>query len=57
MSNAQGADSLLEPYGVRRSTNAGKTWQVVSGLVENVDSPQELVRLNSFYIDVEKAEP
>jgi hypothetical protein len=45
MSNAQGADSLLEPYGVRRSTDAGKTWQVVTGLVQNVDSPQELVRL------------
>lgn len=45
MSNAQGADSLLEPYGVRRSTDAGKTWQVVTGLHQNVDSPQELVRL------------
>ena len=45
MSNAQGADSLLEPYGVRRSTDAGKTWQAITGLVQNVDSPQELVRL------------
>jgi len=45
MSNAQGADSLLEPYGVRRSTDAGKTWQPIAGLVQNVDSPQELVRL------------
>ena len=45
MSNAQGADALLEPYGVRRSKNAGKNWQVVTGLVQNVDSPQELVRL------------
>ena len=45
MSNAQGADSLLEPYGVRRSTDSGKTWQAVAGLVQNVDSPQELVRL------------
>jgi len=45
MSNAQGADSLLEPYGVRRSKDAGKTWQVVTGLVQNVDSPQEFVRL------------
>ena len=45
MSNAQGADSLLEPYGVRRSMDAGKTWQAITGLVQNVDSPQELVRL------------
>lgn len=45
MSNAQGADSLLEPYGVRRSTDAGKTWQPIAGLVQSVDSPQELVRL------------
>ncbi len=45
MSNAQGADSLLEPYGVRRSTDAGKTWQAITGLVQNVNSPQELVRL------------
>jgi len=45
MSNAQGAGSLLEPYCVRRSMDAGKTWQAITGLVQNVDSPQELVRL------------
>jgi hypothetical protein len=45
-SNPQGADALLEPYGVRRSTDAGKTWTLVPGLDQNVDSPQELVRLS-----------
>jgi len=44
-SNPQGSDALLEPYIVRRSTNAGKTWQAVSGTEQNSDSPQELVRL------------
>lgn len=45
MSNPQGSDALLEPYGVRRSTDLGKTWQLISGLDQNVESPQELVRL------------
>jgi hypothetical protein len=44
-SNPQGSDALLEPYVVRRSTDAGKTWQVVAGTEQNSDSPQELVRL------------
>ncbi len=44
-SNPQGSDALLEPYIVRRSTNAGKTWQAVKGTEQNSDSPQELVRL------------
>ncbi len=45
LSNPQGSDALLEPYVVRRSTDTGKTWQVVPGLDQNPDSPQELVRL------------
>jgi hypothetical protein len=44
-SNPQGSDALLEPYIVRRSTDAGKTWQAVPGTEQNSDSPQELVRL------------
>ncbi len=44
-SNPQGSDALLEPYIVRRSLDAGKTWQAISGLDQNSDSPQELVRL------------
>jgi hypothetical protein len=44
-SNPQGSDALLEPYVLRRSTDAGKTWQVVAGTEQNSDSPQELVRL------------
>jgi hypothetical protein len=44
-SNPQGSDALLEPYIVRRSTDAGKTWQAVAGTEQNSDSPQELVRL------------
>lgn len=45
-SNPQGSDALLEPYIVRRSTDAGKTWQAVVGTEQNSDSPQELVRLS-----------
>lgn len=45
MSNPQGSDALLEPYGVRRSTDLGRTWHLVPGLDQNIDSPQELVRL------------
>lgn len=44
-SNPQGSDALMEPYIVRRSTDAGKTWQAVPGTEQNSDSPQELVRL------------
>ena len=44
-SNPQGSDALLEPYIVRRSTDAGNTWQAIAGLAQNSDSPQELVRL------------
>lgn len=44
-SNPQGSDALLELYIVRRSTDAGKTWQAVPGTEQNCDSPQELVRL------------
>ena len=44
-SNPQGSDALLEPYIVRRSTDAGKTWQAIPGIEQNSDSPQELVRL------------
>ena len=45
-SNPQGSDALLEPYIVRRSTDAGKTWQAVAGTEQSSDSPQELVRLS-----------
>lgn len=45
-SNPQGGDALHEPYGVRRSTDGGKTWTLVPGLDQNVYSPQELVRLS-----------
>lgn len=44
-SNPQGSDALLEPYVVRRSTDAGKTWQTVDGTEQKSESPQELVRL------------
>jgi len=46
MSNPQGSDALREPYGVRRSTDGGRTWNLVPGLDQNVYSPQELVRLS-----------
>lgn len=44
-SNPQGSDALHEPYGVRRSTDGGRTWTLVRGLDQNVHSPQEMVRL------------
>ena len=45
MSNPKGSDALLEPYGLRRSTSAGKRWVPVQGLEESQHAPQELVRL------------
>ena len=44
-SNPKGSDALLEPYGLRRSTDAGKSWHPVPGLEESTHAPQELVRL------------
>ena len=45
MSTPQGTDAIREPYCVRRSADAGKTWTIVPGLDQNAESPQEMVRL------------
>ncbi len=44
-SNPKGSDALQEPYGLRRSIDAGKSWRPVVGLEESTYAPQELVRL------------
>lgn len=45
MSVAQGPDKFLEPYGVLRSTDAGKTWAPVEGLQMKTFAPQSMIRL------------
>ncbi|MBI4664350.1 MAG: exo-alpha-sialidase [Verrucomicrobia bacterium] len=45
MSVAQGPDAVLEPYGVLKSTDEGKTWQPVSGLQAKSFAPQSILRL------------
>ena len=45
MSVAQGPDKFMEPYGVLRSTDAGKTWSPVDGLQQKTFAPQPMIRL------------
>lgn len=45
LSVAQGPDALYEPYGVLKSTDEGKTWVAVSGLMEKTFAPQPMLRL------------
>jgi len=45
MSVAQGPDAVMEPYGVLKSTDAGKTWQPVPGLQAKSFAPQSITRL------------
>lgn len=45
MSVAQGPDAIYEPYGVLKSTDRGKTWTAVRGLMEKIFAPQPMVRL------------
>lgn len=47
LSVAQGPDKFLEPYGVLRSTDAGKTWTPVEGLQQKTFAPQPMIRLAS----------
>lgn len=44
MSVAQGSDFLYEPYGLLKSTDAGKTWTPISGLDKLVTTPQSVLR-------------
>ncbi len=45
LSVAQGPDAYFEPYGVLRSTDAGKTWMPVKDLQFKTFAPQPHVRL------------
>jgi hypothetical protein len=45
LSVAQGPDALMEPYGVLRSVDAGKTWMPVKDLQFKTFAPQPHVRL------------
>jgi len=45
MSVAQGPDAVFEPYGVLRSTDAGRTWEPVAGLQYKSFAPLPFARL------------
>lgn len=45
MSVAQGPDAILEPYGVLKSTDAGRTWSPIAGLQYKSFAPLPMVRL------------
>ncbi|NUQ63895.1 MAG: exo-alpha-sialidase [Pirellulales bacterium] len=44
MSVAQGPDKWYEPYGVLRSTDAGRTWTPVKDLQQKTFAPQPMIR-------------
>jgi len=50
MSVAQGPDAVMEPYGVLKSTDQGKTWQPIKGMQAKSFAPQSLVRLPDGHI-------
>ena len=50
LSVGQGPDAAFEPYGVLRSTDAGKTWQPVKDLQFKTFAPQPHVRLADGHI-------
>ena len=45
LSVAQGPDKWYEPYGILRSTDAGKTWSPVKDLQLKTFAPQPMIRL------------
>lgn len=45
MSVAQGPDAVFEPYGVLRSTDAGRTWEPIPGLQYKSFAPLPFARL------------
>jgi len=45
MSVAQGPDANYEPYGVLKSTDAGRTWSPVPGMQLKTFAPQPMIRL------------
>jgi hypothetical protein len=44
MSVAQGPDAFYEPYGLLRSTDAGKTWEPIPGLDKSDTTPLPVLR-------------
>ncbi len=44
MSVAQGPDALYEPYGLLKSTDAGKTWSPIPGLDQSDTTPLPMLR-------------
>ena len=45
MSVAQGPDAILEPYGVLKSTDEGRSWQPVRDMQYKSFAPQPMIRL------------
>lgn len=45
LSVAQGPDAIYEPYGVLKSTDAGKTWQPIADLQFKTFAPQPHIRM------------
>lgn len=45
MSVGQGPDAIMEPYGVLKSTDAGKTWQPIKDMQYKSFAPQSIARL------------
>lgn len=45
LSVGQGPDAILEPYGVLKSTNAGKSWEPIEGLQYKTFAPLPMIRL------------
>jgi len=45
LSVAQGPDAVLEPYGVLKSTDAGRTWTPIPGLQYKSFAPLPMIRL------------
>ena len=45
MSVAQGPDAINEPYGILKSTDKGRTWAPVPGLMQRIFAPQPMIRL------------
>ncbi len=45
LSVAQGPDAVLEPYGVLKSTDAGKSWEPIDGLQYKSFAPGPMIRL------------
>jgi hypothetical protein len=45
LSVGQGPDAVLEPYGILKSTDAGKSWEPIEGLQYKTFAPLPMIRL------------